>query len=194
MTKRVALILAGVALLLVSACYAAQPTASPQAPDNSTSVVEPTKDSGYPGPGLPLYDPYPGVDNGETAPKLFATSGPAPAPSADAGVVIGKLLGNGQPATNTMLFLAEVQKDDAGTERVAAYDRATSPSAYVDAEGNFYFANIAPGRYGIVLDIVSASYLLNEPSSGAELLLTVTAGETIDLGILDYTDLPTLPK
>jgi len=202
MTKRAFSTLLLIAFLFLSACSSPQPTTSPptggeeipatQAP-SYPGPAAPAADSGYPGPAaIPKYDPYPGSETsqGLPTPSTYATSGPMPEPGPDSGVVTGKLLANGKPALNASLYLAEVSTDAQGKERVASYSQSDSPRAFVDPEGKFVFANIPPGRYGIVLDTVLAAYLLHDPNQDTPLLITVVAGKTTDLGDLNYDSLP----
>ena len=89
--------------------------------------------------------------------------------------------------------MAAVSKDDQGVERIASYDRASSPRAYVDPNGRFVFADIPAGKYGLILDIVIDAYLLHDPDNNDQFLFTVTNGETTELGELDYELLPYSP-
>jgi hypothetical protein len=93
-------------------------------------------------------------------------------------------------AGNLLLALAPTVRDEQGKELVAAYDPSTSPATYSDSEGYFYFANIAPGNYGLILDTVVSTYLLNDPGSNESIIVTLTSGQTIDLGEIVYDDLP----
>jgi hypothetical protein len=68
-------------------------------------------------------------------------------------------------------------------------DRTTPLRTATDEQGNFTFINVPPGEYGLVLDQVIDSYLLLTPE-GESLILTIVSNEQIDLGELNYTDLP----
>jgi hypothetical protein len=106
------------------------------------------------------------------------------------GVVTGTLLftedDQSVAKANVPLFLAEVLTDENGVPRVAAINRIESPRTATDSEGQFIFSNVPPGDYGIVLDIVVKAYLLPEPDSDDDLIISVLPGEVIDLGILSY--------
>ena len=134
-------------------------------------------------------NPYP--SSGDTAtPVILATSGPPPSPGPATGVVTGRVFADDKPVTNGILWLAEVVKDGKGVERIAGYSRDSSPRALIDSEGRFYFSNVSPGKYGLVLDLVVATYLLHVPGTEKQLLFEVKAGEEVDLEDLDYDSLP----
>jgi len=135
--------------------------------------------------------PYPGPASTPTS-SIFATSGPPPSPVKDLGIVTGRLLVDNKPAANVILYLAEVTKDNLGVERIASFSRANSPKAYTDGDGQFYFIDVPPGKYGLILDIVASAFLLHIPGTEEQLLITVIAGEQVDLGDLQYdASLPT---
>lgn len=165
---------------LLSACTAAQTTLA--TPTIDSANIQTTS---YPVNNFP--NPYP---DGNVS-LLVATPGPIPAPGKDTGVVIGRFLGDHKPVSNAILYLAEVKKGENDKEMMAAYSEIDSPKAYTDADGNFVFANILPGKYGLVLNMVAAEYLLHEPKDDSkDLLFVVEIGKTTDLGELDFTGLP----
>jgi hypothetical protein len=126
----------------------------------------------------------------------LATPGPAfvATPATGKGVVTGVLMlgtaQNAKPVANVILYLAATIKDSGGNENVAEMDRVNSPRAATDGQGRFAFANVPPGKYGLVLDVITASYILNRPDDGKSFLFTVAAGETVNLGTLEYDSLP----
>jgi hypothetical protein len=99
-----------------------------------------------------------------------------------------------QPAQNIILYLAETIKDSTGTDSVAALDRIRSPRTVSDDKGHFVFSNVPPGTYGLVIDLITTSYLLRQPDADKPLLIQVSAGEETDLGTLLYDSLPLLSK
>ena len=117
---------------------------------------------------------------------------------ADMGTVTGVLMvGTGQnakPTAGLVLYLAATIKDTSGKESVAGMDRVRSPRAYIDGQGRFVFTNVSPGNYGLVLDVVTNSYLLNKPDTGDSLVISVTPGKVVDLGTLRYDSLPVPDK
>lgn len=95
-----------------------------------------------------------------------------------------------QPAKNALLYLAKTIKDSTGKDSVAALDRVHSPRTVTDNQGRFMFSNVPPGNYGLVLDIITNSFLLMKPGSEEALLIEVPAEKQVDLGTLLYDSLP----
>jgi hypothetical protein len=98
--------------------------------------------------------------------------------------------GGAQPAQKVVLYLAETIKDSAGKDSVAALDRVNSPRTETDNQGRFVFKNVPPGNYGLILDVISNSYLLMKPGTQEALLIKVSEGQQVDLGTLLYETLP----
>lgn len=155
----------------------------------STSSPKPPSET-YPQPNVQYPYPLSAYPEPNQNMTVFATLGSVPTPAEDSGIVVGTLLLKGKSVQNVTLYLAEMLKNDQGEEVVAGYDRSISPRAYLDAEGNFVFANVSPGNYSLILDFVLNSLLLGHPKSGEPILISVQAGETVKLGTLDYPYLP----
>jgi hypothetical protein len=182
-------------LLLLAACANSTST-----PTESSAYPEPEiKESAYPAPIIPTQAqtyPYPEIESDVSpaypGPETLATSTKAPTPTQDVnlGAIRGRLLTDNKPVVNVKLYLADVLKDEAGVERATSYDPTFSEWTTTDSDGNFYFVNIQPAKYGLVLDIVIASYLLPETDSENPLLITVEGSKTTEVGDLDYTGLP----
>ncbi len=174
--------------LLAAACSSTTPTFQPVATEPLSLQVSGSPVAGYP---PPVSGAYPAPQEPTQGPAL---TDPAVTPDPNQGVVRGVLMvrkgGTAQPVASQTLYLAEILKDDAGVERAASVDRQTSPRTMTNAEGHFVFVNVPPGRYGLVLDTVVDSYLLNDPASGGSLLVETTAGQEVALGELVYDTLP----
>jgi len=110
------------------------------------------------------------------------------------GRVSGILQVGSHPAKNALLYLAETIKDSAGIDSFAAMDRIRSPKAVADDQGRFVFSNVPPGNYGLILDVITSSYLLMKPDSEEVLLIEVSAEKQVDLGTLLYDSLPLPPQ
>jgi len=114
------------------------------------------------------------------------------------GTVTGRLSmlnsGNITPLKDEILYLAEVISNNEGKSSFASFDRINSPRTTTDAEGRFIFKNVKPGNYGLVIDVITASYLLNKPGTSDPILIEVIGGNVIDLGELIFEDLPIIRK
>jgi hypothetical protein len=174
--------------LLLAACSNLQPTQASLDPT-------PTAEEVYPAPGqfINPTSPYPAQDE-NAGPQIYATSGPVPAPADDRAVLTGRLLVEGKPVFNVYIALAEVVLDEEGQERVVSYDQFNAPKGLTDAEGRFVLADVIPDRYGLILDTVISSVLLNEPDDNEPFLITAEAGKTLDLGDLDFDDTLPVPQ
>ena len=162
-------------------------------PGYPSPPTEPTVESGYPIPvQIPTVAGYP-EPNSDQSGELYATPGPIPQASSSSGVVVGTIQVNNEPIPNLTIYLAEVLIDGEDQERVASYDRVNSPRAFTDEEGQFVFADINPGKYGLVLDTVLSSYLLHLPQEEIPLVISVEAGEQTSVELLNYDFLP-LPQ
>ena len=171
-------------------------TAYPAPPvEESANPAAPTAVEAYPYPaplaeGTAFPEAYPAPEDATN--NLIATSGPAPTSSPDSSVILGRLTEKGKPVVDATIYLADVRTDESGEYQVAAYSRSSSPRAYTDTDGQFVFANIAPGNYCLVLDNNGNFIILNIPGEEADqaLKFVTEAGEVTDLGTLDYEDLP----
>jgi hypothetical protein len=182
-------------LILLVACTGEAPSTL------SLTVISPTSasSSGYPAPAS--LGPYPGV--GQTAEASGIPTAvpidPATLPTPDPllgsveGVLNLEIDGEPQPVPNQILYLARVLTDTEGKESVASFSRTDSPRTVSGAQGEFKFINVEPGKYGLVIDTVTDSFLLGNPADGGNLLALVESGVEFDFGELVYTDLP-LPQ
>lgn len=106
------------------------------------------------------------------------------------GRVSGTILLNDKPVNNLRLFLADILLGGDGVEVATSLDRSVAPTTLSNEGGEFTFFNVPPGRYGLMLYEGVNSYLLLDPSNGEAILISVEAGDELDLGIFRYTDLP----
>jgi hypothetical protein len=176
--------------LALAACQTNNPT-EPTSPSLNLTVIAPTLASGYPAPGQ-NNAAYPAPL--QTEPTKVIEPAVDATPDPEMGNVSGVLQllqdGSANPVPGQALYLAKVLVGSDGEERAAAFDQQTAPRAVTDDLGAFRFINVPPGRYGIVMDIVIESFLLNDPNTGLSLLITVNSGEEVEMGELLFTSLP----
>ena len=123
-----------------------------------------------------------------TTPQAFVV----PTPGSDkVGTVTGKLIrvrkkDGEKPLAKAPLYLGTVLKSNQGAEGLVSLDKGTAPKTTVDAQGNFAFINVPPGRYGLMIETPIAVVLLNQPDSGNNMIVDVKGGKVVDLGELKY--------
>lgn len=188
---RLVLILAVAALL--GACSNAPQTPATQVPTTQNSTGEPTAavDSAYPAPATE--GAYPGPEGEPTDPAVSNEPIVVPQPSSSSvGVVHGLLFQNttdGQrtPVAGYTVYLGKILKNTEGVESVVEVNPSGSPKSIINGLGQFVFADVPPGRYGLLLETgAKGQLLLNDPQSGGNFIIEVTGGDTRDLGELAY--------
>jgi hypothetical protein len=115
----------------------------------------------------------------------------------NSGLVNGTILVNQNgklvPVKNYVLYLGNIIISPDGKAGVAGLDVSRAPYATTDNNGSFAFYNVPAGKYGLILYLVTHSFLLNETGREASLIITVTSGKTTDLGEMKYTTFPITP-
>ncbi len=192
-----------IAAALLGACGqpAAQPepSATPATPGGTTDTSPgPASGGAYPGPTVAASSAYPGPGGEPATPTIDTSPLVVPQPASDqVGVVTGTLYrvdeaGQREPLRGATLYLGTIIKAADGTEAMAQMDRATSPKALTNGLGQFAFVDVPPERYGLMLDTIQGTLLLNDPATGGDFVVEVAGGQTIELGELAYP-LPALP-
>jgi hypothetical protein len=193
---KISIILSLLFLLILSGCANNEATGtqvlsspSTQSPDKAISYPGPAETSAYPSPqnGYNDYSPYPypmptSQGNGSILPTF--TTDPS------MGNVTGRLLENDSGVENITLYLAEVLKDKTNRDIVAGLDRANSPVAVTTKNGLFTFVNVTPGRYALILDVITNQFMMNYPGEDSPIIIQVESGSEMDLGELNYDSLP----
>lgn len=202
---RVLLLFIGVILLAVN-CNNPNledaPLPSPSTPISERSNIP---DNGYPSPENSSGYPSPSTDNTDTfgyphdTNVIEGLSSTPPNPSFDlpvadenygivGGVLVQEIVGQGYlPLEPVELSLAEVIKTTDGNPAFIR-ENSDSPKAELFPTGIFIFKNVPPGDYGFMVDVGYAKFPIRG-SDGNQILVTVEAGQSIDLGQL-ITELP----
>ncbi|HID87130.1 MAG TPA: hypothetical protein EYP55_07085 [Anaerolineae bacterium] len=113
-----------------------------------------------------------------------ATPTPIPTSLPTMGTVTGFLVDEveEQPLVDYVLFLAKLLEPKGESLSVAALDPTTDPRATTDGMGQFTFMDVAPGTYAVALLTPTGPALIKDAKTGKEIVFSVKAGETVDLG------------
>lgn len=111
--------------------------------------------------------------------------------SATAGTVSGQLLklednSATRPFSGMPLFLGKIITSDQGVDGLVELRKNIAPKTVTDAQGNFAFTDVEPGKYGLMMDTPQGAILLNKPSVGTNFIIEVKGGEINNVGELPY--------
>ncbi|GAP13766.1 hypothetical protein LARV_01521 [Longilinea arvoryzae] len=168
--------------IVLSGCASNGPRASSEEtsypfPQNLNVTISPTY-SGY---------PYPGESS---TPEITNEFLPAPlivpTPSSDKVVFWGQMLTPGPGGTPYLgdIYLGYLVKaTQSGYPPMIKFSETTNPKAVVDTEGHFYFADVDPGEYALVIYSLGGTYVVSD-KSGQTSYITGVPGSSVDLGII----------
>ena len=170
-------------ILLISACSIgiSSPNTMPAHPEKSKS------ETAYPINNLQSSESVNAYPQPTEIDILHPDKIEIPNPSANNGVVTGKILiqGTNEPYLNSFLILGEVSEaDQPGFPPLVGYSLDSNPRAVQAKDGTFVFDKIKPGKYGIVLWSPLSTFLLSDPQTGETILVMVNAGKITDLGTI----------
>lgn len=185
--KRISLLVV-LAVLVLSACTTPGPAPAPTTGPQATALAQ---NSPLPTAGANTFtSPLP-AGAATTAPNVAAVVVTPSAP--DRATITGILMTNSSnpvPVTNTVVALASILPNATGTPSFAAFDRTTAPKSETDASGRFVFTDVKIQTYALILDRFYATYMLNDPKTGKDLLFNPQPGKVLDVGNLVYETLP----
>jgi len=125
--------------------------------------------------------------SGELQVAMSGTAEPA-ASSPDKGTVTGQLVDQltGKPLADLLLYLGGIMPLKVGEveNHSIIVMLKSSPSTASDAEGRFRFTNVPPGVYALVLWSPHNSTIVSDPKTKLDILITVEANKTADMGRL----------
>jgi hypothetical protein len=142
---------------------------------------EPTPDQTF---ESPLAEPT-------TEPTTAAEPTAAPAlasPQPGMGGVTGRFVDQvtGEPVPDRVIYLGELTPFEAQEgEEPSSFVMmvpTTSPSTLTDQDGYFSFLDVGPGTYAFVLWTPVDSWVLVNPETEENVMVTIQAGEVVDLG------------
>jgi len=108
-----------------------------------------------------------------------------PTPSADVGVVHGKILSmeTGKPPEANIYLSKDITADDPEVPAMLSFSFQTNPRAQIDEEGNFIFKDIPPGVYAITLwTPPNNAYFIPADDGQDYLWVVVEEGKSLDIG------------
>ena len=107
---------------------------------------------------------------------------PQPGTAVVMGIAVWLGAGN-DAATGIDLYLADVSQLVEDGMSIAKLDPGSAPKAMIYQTGAFVFADIPPGRYALAASISPAnSTLISGSETSTELVISVDAGDIVDLG------------
>jgi hypothetical protein len=152
----------------------------------TTTEADDTASEAYPAAGgMPTPIPaYPDPD--QSSPAVGREPEPVPTPGDETGVVHGELynLDTDEPIYEGItVYLSNVIPTDNPEMDAVSLDPASDPNVIPDREGGFAFADVPPGRYGIVVQGPLNKYVARYADDQQEdVIITVEAGQTVELG------------
>lgn len=184
--RQITITLGLIGLLLLAACGGpAAPNPTPEAP-TAAVISEPTAVGAYPAPGSEptAAGAYPAPSEAgaiDDTPLVV----PQPA-SGQVGVVHGTLLrintdSSQSPIVGGLLYLGVILDID-GQPGLVELDKTKAPFTMSNGRGEFAFSDVPPGRYGLMFAHPKGDVLLKNPSTGADMIIEVAGGQTVDLG------------
>ena len=111
---------------------------------------------------------------------------PFPPPAPDKGSITGQLIHfqTGEPLANTPIFLGQLSPltTAEGLTHTITVLPASSPHTMTDEQGYFSLLDVEPDTYALVIWTPVTSWVISDPDTQHEILVTVKAGEITDLG------------
>jgi len=151
-----------VLLVILVSCVTVDPTTSPIPPTGSQAVS-------------PLEEP----------PATVTHRDPPRTPATGLASAYGRVLDTSRPASGMVVRLAEVYRS--GTEGAFLLDDAVSPATITDEQGYFWFTDVEPREYVVVVGDVHVSYEIIAEASGSARVWELTADTITDIGVVEVT-------
>lgn len=169
-------------LVLVASLYGCRAEPAPEVSTPSPSGPVPTSPSSSSPLATPLSGTSPLFPSGAFVPT------PIPQPASDKGSVTGRLVDyiSGEPALPMVIYLGTLSLIDIeGAEsHLVQMQPSSSPDASVDEHGYFAFLDVPPGVYAMVAWTPVNSWVISDPATELDILVTIEANKITELGEL----------
>lgn len=155
-----------------------EPTLTHLYPVESTIAIADLNSSTYPIDNVPFYS------NGglSTTPLIVV-----PTPASGKFVVFGQMLTpgvGGKPYVGDLYLARLVKANESNQPPLIKFSESDDPKAVVDAGGCFYFDNINPGEYALILFSLGGTIIITD-KDGEVIYVTGDVDGSIDLGIIE---------
>ncbi len=115
-------------------------------------------------------------------------------PFPDKSGLVGKVVVSSgatkSPLGKTVVRLAKVYWNAEKTDGAVVLDGAASPGAITNEEGGFFFNNIEPADYAVVVGEVESSSVTVTKPDGDAYVFTTSLGQILDVGELELPHAP----
>jgi hypothetical protein len=158
--------------------------------DGGSSTDTAGSESSYPSADSTSSYPAPGSNEltvpPHTAPEAFSM----PEPAKEKAVITGLLYHKPDDGSdyrslpNTVIFLGKVIQANDGIHRIGSLNKDEDPSYTTHADGRFVFTDVEPGTFTLFLYDGLGVYVIKDPNTNTDILLTLNIGDAIDLGII----------
>lgn len=152
----------------------ALPTSSAVTGYPANEAISTSSDFGYP------------TNYSEVLATIYPSEIIVPTPEKDTGVVTGRLVTEANPSEAYLapqLILSKLlHSNEPNIPPLVKINTEQDPVAVQDRTGKFYFFAIPPGEYAFVISSPLASSVLTNPATGDTYTVSVSPGETHDMG------------
>lgn len=100
--------------------------------------------------------------------------------------ITGKLVIQDQKSGFPGIYLAQVLESANGDPVLTSLDKNNAPKASIDTKGNFVFTNVKPGKYALLVDLVTSIFILTD-TDGKYRIFSLEEGQKIDVGNINIS-------
>ena len=110
-----------------------------------------------------------------------------PTPENGTSVLSGQMLTpgiGGKPYVGDLYLANLLHPNESNQPPLIKFSEAQNPKAKVNSEGLFFFTDIEPGEYALIVYSLGGTYIISD-SDGQTMFITVEADSVVDLGIIE---------